>query len=337
MSRVEVIAQLLGVAANAATSTLDEATAIAALITNAGNDAELMQWINFARGEQVQAHLSFLDSVLAKKSYLVGEFFSVADAAVLHKIHADKAIEAALSLTHVSRWLAHVQTQVKPNVLPSVTLPEVKLPLLVFACSSSSSSSAPATTASTATAAAAPEAASAAAKESVEKKDKASKAEKPAAEAATTTVAQPPAAPAAAAEAADPSKLDMRVGVVVKCWNHPDSDKLLCEEIDLGEGTNRQIASGIRAFYSAEEVQGQKVLVLANLKERSIAGFKSQGMVLCAANSDKSNVKLLQVPADAAIGARVTFEGFSGEAATPAQMAKKKIFEALAPLVSCSY
>jgi hypothetical protein len=69
------------------------------------------------------------------------------------------------------------------------------------------------------------------------------------------------------------------------------------------------------------------------LKERSIAGFKSQGMVLCAANSDKSNVKLLQVPADAVIGARVTFEGFSGEAATPAQMAKKKIFEALAPLL----
>jgi methionine--tRNA ligase beta chain len=74
----------------------------------------------------------------------------------------------------------------------------------------------------------------------------------------------------------DPSKLDIRVGLVVKCWNHADSEKLLCEEIDLGEGSNRNIASGIRLFYSAEHLQGRKVLVLANLKERPIAGFKSQ-------------------------------------------------------------
>jgi hypothetical protein len=40
-------------------------------------------------------------------------------------------------------------------------------------------------------------------------------------------------------------------------WNHPDSDKLLCEEIDLGAGDVRQIASGIRAFYSAEQLVGK--------------------------------------------------------------------------------
>ena len=74
----------------------------------------------------------------------------------------------------------------------------------------------------------------------------------------------------------NPTKLDIRVGMVVKCWDHPESDKLLCEEINLGEGTPRQIASGLRAFYSAAEVQGRKVVVLANLKERPMAGFKSQ-------------------------------------------------------------
>jgi methionine--tRNA ligase beta chain len=74
----------------------------------------------------------------------------------------------------------------------------------------------------------------------------------------------------------DPSKLDIRVGHVVKCWNHPDSEKLLCEEIDLGEGTLRTIASGIRPHYAAEELQGRKVCVLANLKDRNLAGFKSQ-------------------------------------------------------------
>ncbi|CAM9950776.1 unnamed protein product, partial [Sphacelaria rigidula] len=44
-----------------------------------------------------------------------------------------------------------------------------------------------------------------------------------------------PAPAAAVSEEGDPSKLDMRVGVIVKAWEHPDSDKLFCEEIDLGE------------------------------------------------------------------------------------------------------
>ena len=65
-------------------------------------------------------------------------------------------------------------------------------------------------------------------------------------------------------------------GLIKKCWNHPDSEKLLCEEIDIGEAVPRTIASGLRLFYSAEEMQGKKVLVLANLKERPMAGFKSQ-------------------------------------------------------------
>jgi methionine--tRNA ligase beta chain len=74
----------------------------------------------------------------------------------------------------------------------------------------------------------------------------------------------------------DPSKLDIRVGLVVRCWDHPDSDKLLCEEIDLGEGSCRSIASGLRAHYKNTELEGRKVIVLANLKERPMAGFKSQ-------------------------------------------------------------
>jgi methionine--tRNA ligase beta chain len=129
----------------------------------------------------------------------------------------------------------------------------------------------------------------------------------------------------------DPSKLDIRVGLVTKCWAHPESDKLLCEEIDLGEGAVRQIASGLRPHYQPEEFQGKKVLVLSNLKERSIGGFKSNGMVLCACNEDHTVVKLLQPPAAAAIGERVIFAGFSGEPATPSVMAKKKVLEKLAP------
>ncbi|CAN0399962.1 unnamed protein product, partial [Hapterophycus canaliculatus] len=95
---------------------------------------------------------------------------------------------------------------------------------------------------------------------------------------AAAPASAPAAAPAAAVEG-EPSKLDVRVGVIVKAWEHPDSEKLFCEEIDLGEGTNRMIASGLRAFYTLEEMQGRRVIVLANLKARNIGGFKSNGMV----------------------------------------------------------
>ena len=92
----------------------------------------------------------------------------------------------------------------------------------------------------------------------------------------------------------NPSLLDIRVGEIVKCWNHPDSEKLLCEEIDCGEESGpRSIASGIRAFYAAEEFVGKKVMVLTNLKDRKLAGFVSQGMVLCASSEDGSEVKIL--------------------------------------------
>lgn len=334
MSRVATIAQLLNIS-TVDSSLLDEATAIAQLSKVAGhnvdNDAELNQWINFARGESSQPHLAFLNNFLADKSYLVGDVFTVADAAVLQKLHADNVTQDAVNLINIRRWLSHVQTLVAANVLASVALPEVKLPLLVFASTQvavAAGSAAPAapTPAAAATTSDAKDVPPPAEKKEKKEKNDAKKAETAAPPAAAAT-------PAAASEAVDPSKLDIRVGLVVKCWNHPDSDKLLCEEIDLGEGSHRQIASGIRAFYSAEQVAGRKVLVLANLKERSIAGFKSQGMVLCAATADKSDVKLLEVPESATVGEKVVFTGFSGEPATPAQVAKKKIFETLAPLV----
>ena len=50
-------------------------------------------------------------------------------------------------------------------------------------------------------------------------------------------------------------------------WVHPEADKLYCEEIDVGEEEGpRQIASGLRAHYSEEEMLGKRVLVVANLK-----------------------------------------------------------------------
>ncbi|VEU38260.1 unnamed protein product [Pseudo-nitzschia multistriata] len=134
-----------------------------------------------------------------------------------------------------------------------------------------------------------------------------------------------------AAATFDVSALDIRVGKIVKAWHHPDSEKLFCEEIDLGEEAPRQIASGLRAFYKTEELEGRRVLVLCNLKSRKLVGFPSHGMVLCASNADHTAVECMEPPEDAPIGTRIMFEGYDGEPEPENKIAKKKIFEKVAP------
>jgi aminoacyl tRNA synthase complex-interacting multifunctional protein 1 len=102
----------------------------------------------------------------------------------------------------------------------------------------------------------------------------------------------------------DISRLDLRVGKIVKVWNHPKADKLFCEEvrpscvrqltlptvcqswslpcnwpllacvlpaqIDVGEGAPRQIASGLRPYYSQEQMLNRRVIVVCNLKPKTM-------------------------------------------------------------------
>lgn len=106
----------------------------------------------------------------------------------------------------------------------------------------------------------------------------------------------------------DFSRLNIRVGKITKVWPHETAEKLYCEEIDLGEEKPRQIASGLRAHLKQEEMEGQLVIVLANLKPRKLVGFESQGMVMCATSSE-GKVELMQPPAGAKVGERVMAEG----------------------------
>ncbi|CAM9509427.1 unnamed protein product, partial [Phaeothamnion confervicola] len=129
----------------------------------------------------------------------------------------------------------------------------------------------------------------------------------------------------------DPSRLDIRVGVIMRAWPHPESEKLFCEEIDIGETAPRLIASGLRAFYSTEDLQERRVLVLANLKARPMAGFKSEGMVLCASDAAHTTVAFIDPPAAAAIGTRIVFPGYVGEPAPAVQITKKKTLEKVMP------
>lgn len=136
-----------------------------------------------------------------------------------------------------------------------------------------------------------------------------------------------------AATTYDITALDIRVGKIVKVWPHESAEKLFCEEIDLGNGEIRQIASGLRPFYQQEDLQDRLVLVLCNLKSRNLVGFPSHGMVLCASNADHTMVEFVVPPEGSMLGERVVFEGMAenNPPEPDSKVAKKKIFEQLAP------
>ncbi|KAJ1481970.1 hypothetical protein T484DRAFT_1624871, partial [Baffinella frigidus] len=102
----------------------------------------------------------------------------------------------------------------------------------------------------------------------------------------------------------------IQVGRLTKTWAHPESEKLFCEEIDVGEETVRSVASGLRAFYTEEQfAPGRLVAVVTNLKPAKMAGFESAGMVLAASNDDHTKVELIEVPEGAKPGERIFIEG----------------------------
>mmetsp|Transcript_13021 Transcript_13021/g.35491 ORF Transcript_13021/g.35491 Transcript_13021/m.35491 type:complete len:879 (-) Transcript_13021:87-2723(-) len=106
------------------------------------------------------------------------------------------------------------------------------------------------------------------------------------------------------------SKLDIRVGKVVRAWHHPEADRLFCEEIDVGDPEGpRQVISGLREHYSLEEFQGRKLLAVCNMVPAKMRGVTSHGMVLCAKNLETKIVELLSVPDDVPVGTRVLPEG----------------------------
>jgi len=133
-----------------------------------------------------------------------------------------------------------------------------------------------------------------------------------------------------AGEQTDLSRLDLRVGVIVKAEKHPNADSLYVEEIDVGDepaGTTRTIISGLVKFISLEDFIGKKVVVLCNLKPANMRGIKSNGMVLAASNAEYTKVEILEPPQDAVKGERILFgekhKGTPEEILNP----KKQIFE----------
>ena len=101
----------------------------------------------------------------------------------------------------------------------------------------------------------------------------------------------------------DFAKLQFQVGEIIRCEAVPKSKKLLCSQVRIGSQT-RQILSGIKAYYSPEEMVGKKVMVVTNLKPAKLAGMLSEGMILCAEDAE-GNLALMKPEKDMPAGAEI--------------------------------
>ena len=101
----------------------------------------------------------------------------------------------------------------------------------------------------------------------------------------------------------DFGKLQFQVGEIIACEEVKKSRKLLCSQVKIGSQV-RQIVSGIKSHYSAEEMVGKKVMVVTNLKPAKLAGILSEGMILCAEDAD-GNLSLMVPEKEMPAGAEI--------------------------------
>ena len=101
----------------------------------------------------------------------------------------------------------------------------------------------------------------------------------------------------------DFGKMQFQVGEIIACEEVKKSKKLLCSQVKIGSQV-KQIVSGIKAHYTAEEMVGKKVMVLVNLKPAKLAGVLSEGMLLCAEDAD-GNLALMTPEKNMPAGAEI--------------------------------
>ena len=101
----------------------------------------------------------------------------------------------------------------------------------------------------------------------------------------------------------DFEKLQFRVGKIIACEEVKKSKKLLCSQVQIGSQV-KQIVSGIKQHYTAEEMVGKKVMVLVNLKPAKLAGVLSEGMLLCA-EDENGNLALMTPEKEMPAGAEI--------------------------------
>lgn len=98
-------------------------------------------------------------------------------------------------------------------------------------------------------------------------------------------------------------KIELKVATVKSAEPHPNADKLMVLQIDLGS-EQRQICAGIRNYYAPEDLVGKQIVVVANLETAKLRGLESQGMLLAA--SDEGRVIVLTPDKPVLAGAKIS-------------------------------
>ena len=121
-----------------------------------------------------------------------------------------------------------------------------------------------------------------------------------------TSIEEKPAEPALLPEISydDFAKLDLRLAKVIACEEVKKSKKLLKCTLQMG-GEERIVLSGIKKWYSPEQLIGKTVVVAANLAPKTICGIESHGMILCASDASDENLSALTTMGDMASGLKV--------------------------------
>ena len=104
----------------------------------------------------------------------------------------------------------------------------------------------------------------------------------------------------------DFAKLQLKTGRVLECVKAENAEKLYILQVDLGEEKPRQIVSSLVDYYTAEELVGKEIVVLANLKPAKMRGHVSEGMLLCAESADSSVCVLLKSETPVPVGTDIT-------------------------------
>jgi methionyl-tRNA synthetase len=105
----------------------------------------------------------------------------------------------------------------------------------------------------------------------------------------------------------DWSKLDLRAAQIKKVEDIPDADKLYKLSVDVGpEIGQRTLCAGLKEYYSKEDLQDRKIVMIVNLAPRKMRGVESQGMLLAASNDNHSKVILLNPGEESEPGMKIS-------------------------------
>jgi methionyl-tRNA synthetase len=99
------------------------------------------------------------------------------------------------------------------------------------------------------------------------------------------------------------AKLELRVARVIEARAHPNADKLILLQIDVGD-QQKQIVAGIRQHYTPEQLTGKLIVVVNNLEPAMLRGETSNGMLLAATSGEKVILLTVDDP-DCVVGAKI--------------------------------